>query len=49
MILDAAGSQFLKLVSATPEQVLSRITSVERAELLLQLKSLEESEVCMCD
>lgn len=49
---DKVPTQFYKLLTATPEQVLDHIISVEKAELLAQLKSLspdEASEKCFID
>ena len=40
-----ASSQFVKLLAATPSQVLERITGPERRELTAQLNGLGEDEV----
>ena len=41
----SASSQFVKLLAATPSQVLERITGPERRELTAQLNGLGEDEV----
>ena len=41
----SASSQFVKLLAATPSQVLERITGPEGRELTAQLNGLGEDEV----
>ena len=45
--LDTAHNHFVKLLAATPTQVLEEIIGPERRELAAQLESLEEDEVSM--